>query len=233
MFSMKKVLPVIAGALCALPFFASADEPMEKVLIAGDKNYCGYYSNMLKKQFACTVIDKDNGEKDWKKKGYILPKFEELKQYKMIILSQFCTTLDVNRQDLIDYVKNGGTIYSSYQSGIFSMTRSQLKEPGYGIAGFKKYTGVCLTPYPKSGHMTHNLVYTKEMKKTREFQFKTLYAVYAGELTDAVPLVVNPEKKDLALACVAKCGKGQLIYNGSTDESELFFDILKACGVIK
>ena len=233
MFSAKRVLSVIAGALCALPFFASADEPMEKALVVGDKGYCSFYSNMLKKQFVFTVIDKDNGEKVSAKRGYILPKFEELKQYKLIILNQFGITLDENRQDLIDYVKNGGTIYSSYLSGISTMSRSKFKEPGYGIAGFKKYVTVHLTPYPKAGPMVHNLVYTKDMKKAKEFQFKTLYTVYAGELTDAVPLVVNPEKKDLALACVAKCGKGQFIYNGCTDLHDLCKDILTACGVIK
>ena len=233
MFSMKKVLPVIAGALCALPFFASADEPMEKALIVGDKGYCKTYSGLLKKQYVCTAIDKENEEKDWKKKGYILPKFEELKQYKLIILALFTSTLDENRQDLIDYVKNGGTIYSIYLNVTDTVRKSQFKEPGFGIAGFKKLVPMHLTPYPQAGDMTHNLSYTKAMGKEKSFQMKSRYSVYAGELTDAVPLVVNSEKKDLAPVCVAKYGKGQFIYNGTTDRAELFTDIMKACGILK
>ena len=233
MFSAKKVRSVFAVFAASLAFSAFA-APMEKALIVDEERPAKNYASMLRKDFVCTCITKDNGEKESRKRGYVLPKYEELKQYKFIVLGNFTSTLDENKQDIIDFVKNGGTVYASYLSLQNTCSKAQEKVVGYGICGFKKLRSVHLTPYPKAGPMEHDLVYTKEMGTEKEFKCKLLYTNYAGELTDAVPLVINREKEGLALVCVAKYGKGQFIFNGAPAlPGGVLMDVLKKCGICK
>ena len=223
-----KTILMTSAMFCLSLAMCAFGAPKEKALIVGTPNYCHIYSTWLQNDFVCSRIDKDNGEKVWKNKGYILPKYDKLKEYKLVVICPCINTLPVNKNDIIEYVKNGGNIYYGYNSLEGTFMRS--KELGYGICGFDKLTPVHLRPYPKAGSMTHNLVYTKEMGKERSFQKKILYSVYASDLIDAVPLVVNADKKGMALACVAKYGKGQFIYFGGEDH-QIFMDIMKKCGL--
>lgn len=227
-FSGKTVfavaLMVITGAL------STFGAPKAKALVVGTPNYCATYSQWLSKDYTCTKLNKDNGMKAWKDKGYLLPKFEELKQYKLVVICPLINTLAANKKDIVEYVKNGGNIYYGYNS--LEATMHKTKEIGYGISGFDKLTPVFLRPYPKSGSMLHKLSYTKAMKKEKTFQKKMLYSVYAGDLIDAEALVVNPDKKGMALACVAAYGKGKFIYYGGEDHG-VFMDIMRVCGLCK
>lgn len=229
MRSSKKI--VFAVAVFVMAFAASTfAAPKEKALVVGTPNYAATYSQWLSKDFICTKLDKNNGAKAWKDKGYILPKFEELKQYKLVVICPLANTLAVNKKDIVEYVKNGGNIYYGYNS--LDTTKMKTKEIGCGISGFDKLAPEFLKPYPKSGKMLHKLTYTKGMKKARSFEIKALYSVYAADLVDAEALVVNPEKKGFALACAAPYGKGKFIYFGSEDYTT-FMDVMRACGLCK
>ena len=225
----KRVLLTVAAfaACCVTSVFAA---PADKALVVGTPNYCATFSQLLGKDFVCTSLSTKNGEKVWNKQGYALPAGDQLKQYKLIVICPLANTLAENQKDVVEYVKNGGSIYFGYNSLETMFLKS--KNLGYGICGFDKVTAVHLKPYPKAGVMTHTLSYTKEMGQEKTFRKKMLYSVYAGDLIDAVPLVVNPELKGMAIACVAKYGKGQVIYFGGEDKN-IFMDIMKKCGLCK
>ena len=228
-----KFTKMFVGAVSVLAVLFTGNmyaSPKEKALVVGSPNYCAKFSQLLKNDFSCTNHSTKNGEKSWHKQGYALPEYKELKQYKLVVICPLANTLAGNQKDVVEYVKNGGSIYFGYNS-LESMFQKS-KNLGYGICGFDKLTPVHLKPYPKAGVMTHKLSYTKEMNRKRDFEKKMLYSVYAGDLIDAVPLVENPEKKGLALACVARYGKGQVIYFGGEDHG-IFMDIMKKCGLCK
>ena len=230
MRTSRKSLFAAVALVLTLAGSVFAQKPEKKALVVGSPNYCATFTQLLKKDFQCTALDRKNGAKAWKDQGYTLPKYEELKQYALVVICPLANTTAENKEDIVTFVKEGGSIYYGYAS--LEWTFQKTKELGYGICGFDKVSAQCLRPYPKSGNMTHKLVYTKEMGKERSLTKKWLYSVYAGDLVDAVPLVENPELKGLAVACVAKYGKGQFIFFGGEDHS-IFMDIMKKCGLCK
>lgn len=203
---------------------------MKNALVVGSPNYCAQFKQVLSQMGFKTVgIDKDNGEKNWKAKGYVLPNFDELKKYDLVVICPLANLLAGNKNDVVQYVNNGGTVFFLYNS--LGNTKAKTGELGYGICGFDGIKAVHLTPYPKAGNMKHNLKYTGKMGE-KELEVTRLYTEYATDLMDAEALLVNKDKPGIALATIAKSGKGQFLFFGSEDNG-IFKDILKVAGLVK
>ncbi|OQA82357.1 MAG: hypothetical protein BWY31_03233 [Lentisphaerae bacterium ADurb.Bin242] len=221
-----------AGILVGIGCLRAAEaEPAAKnALVAGSPNYCDHFESILKPLgFKVVKIDKDNGEKNWKDKGYVLPAFEELKKYDLVVICPLANLLAGNKNDVVQYVNNGGTIFFLYNS--LGATRAKSKELGYGICGFDGIKAVHLTPYPKAGNMKHNLKYAGKMG-SKEVEQSLLYTEYATDLVDAEALLVNKDKPGMALATISRSGKGQFLFYGA-ENIDIVKDILKVAGFAK
>ena len=202
----------------------------KNALLVGTPNYCGHFESVLKPLgFNVVKIDKDNGEKKWEERGSVLPKFEELKKYDLVLVCPLSNLLAGSKNDIVQYVNNGGTIFFLYNS--LGTTKAKTKELGYGICGFDGITPVHLKPYPKAGNMKHNLKYAGKMG-SKEFEKEYLYTEYATDLVDAEALLVNKDKPGMALATMSKSGKGLFLFYGAEDV-DIVKDILKTAGLVK
>lgn len=225
----SKFTGILFGIGIFASLFGAPDAP--KALVVGTPNYCASFAEGWLKPlgYSVTKLDQNNGLKTWKEKGYVLPKIDQLRQYKLIVICPLINTVPASKADIVQYIKEGGNFAILYNS--LMQTRDKNGDLGYGICGFDKLSQINLKPYPQAGDMLHKLEYTPKLG-TKKMEKKYLVTYYAGDLIDAEPLVVNPDLKGMALATVTKVGKGQFIFYGGEDKT-IFWDILKACNLAK
>lgn len=228
--NFKEFVVLFICLVFSVSVFGAPAASAPKALVVGTPNYSAMFEAWLNPLgYTVTKLDQDNGLKNWKEKGYVLPKIDQLRQYKLIVICPLINTVASCKEDIVQYIKDGGNYIILYNS--LMQTRDKTGDLGYGICGFDKLSQINLKPYPQSGDMLHKLVYTPKLGK-KKFEKKYLLTYYAGDLIDAEPLIVNPELKGMALATVTKVGKGQFIFYGG-ENKEIFLDILAACGLSK
>ena len=149
------------------------------------------------------------------KKGIILPSYEELKKYDVLMLIPH-SSLQKSEQNLLRFIENGGVLFWWY-SGPGRTKRLNGNWP-FKMLGFDAYKIVQgardldkrITP------VEHNLKYASNkwgegiiIKATATTYF------YATDLFEAEAVVVDADNPERALVTVRNLGKGKVIFCGA------------------
>jgi len=212
---LKKILcslvsVVLAGSIILGIGKKASAKDMKDFLIIGSQAVTAGWKNKLEELgLYVEVITKSD-----EKKGLILPSYEELKKYDALMLVPFSTPSKESKQDLSQFIENGGVLFWWYDGPV--RAKRLGAEWSFKILGFDSYKASHHIPYDQKTPKENKLRYASSKWGNTETisKYSSVYTIFATDLFEAKPVVVDVDNPERAFITVRDLGKGKAVFCG-------------------